>query len=211
MRVMIYYRMMRNNEPDTVNPSLNDKDEIVDLIYSNCMPSRRLYAGKRMVWSLSKTPEAALRWKGSRGKGMYDRLAVYEFDGTEGDFFDLTSPQTWISLIHQSKNRGIVKNLNGAGICEVDAIRCLIPCQRSAMSMAIASDEVAFIPRKKITFETIKDGSNIPTNPQNAESVLTDLSYNDETIELLLEQLEQYDISRKPVVRDMLLKLKSAM
>jgi len=207
---MLYWRMMRKDEPNIVAPPSNFKNDIIDYVYSNSMKSHNLYKGDRIVWSLAKTPEAALKWLGVRGKGRYDRLAVYDFDGTEGDFYDLSDIKAWLSLIDNSSKGAIINNINGSKIRSVEAIRSIIPCMNSALSLSKECEEVVFIPRKQIEFKVITDYSTIVRNSDHTVPVLTQLSYSNQTIDTLINQLETYNIVRKETVRNQLLELKSA-
>lgn len=207
---MVYYRMMRRDEPNTVVPPREIKYETIDYVYSNEMPSRRIYKGQRVVWSLAKSAEAALKWEGVRGKGMYNRLAVYDFDGSEGEFYDLTCLQSWITLIHKSKNGLIINNINGKKPKSLDAIRSIIPGQRSAISMANECQEVIFIPRKKIELATVENYDNIKENNDEEKAILTSITYDNSTIEALLHQLQSYNIKRKDRLEKQLKDLKVA-
>ena len=206
-----YYRMMRDNESNIVIPPSKLIYEPLDYIYSNEMPSHNLYNGERVIYSLSKSPEAAIKWAGPRGKGMYNRLAYYDFDGTEGEFYDLTDIKTWVSLIHNNKNGLIVNNINGKAKKPVEAIRIIVPCMRSAISMAKECEEVIFIPHKKIEFNIVENYDNIlRNNPDDGKSILTSIAYDNSTIEALLNQLEGYNITRKSIVQNQLMELMDA-
>lgn len=207
---MLYWRMMRKDEPNIVVPPSNIKYDIIDYVYSNSMRSHILYRGERVVWSLAKTPEAALKWLGVRGKDRYDRLAVYDFDGTEGEFYDLSYIETWISLIANSSKGAIINNINGTKPFSVEAIRSIIPCSSSAISLSKECEEVIFIPKQQIEFKVITDYSTIVRNSDHTVPVLTQLSYSNQTIDTLINQLETYNIVRKETVRNQLLELKSA-
>lgn len=201
---------MRKDEPNIAIPPVAIEYEMVDYIYSNSMRSRSLYKGERVVWSLAKTPEAALKWAGVRGKGLYNRLAVYNFSRDDGEFYDLTSLETWIALIHKNKNGTIINNINGYKKCPVEAVRSIIPCMNSAMSLSIGCEEVAFIPYKPIEFAIVEDYKSIIENCTGVESVLTKLEYCNSTIDALIEQLDKYDIKRKTIVKGQLEALKQA-
>ena len=207
---MLYWRLLRKNESTVVNPAINIQNETIDYVYSNSVRSHSLYRGERVVWSLSKTPEGALKWLGERGKGLYDRLAVIDFDGKEGELYDLTDIKSWVSLISKSKNGLIIHNINGESVKSVEAIRSIIPCMNSAISMARECDEVVFIPHTRVNFTVIDDYSTIVRNSPNAKSVLSTLSYDNSTIDALLAQLDAYNISRKAIVQNQLQALKVA-
>ena len=202
---MIYYRMLKKRDPLDIEP-VETEHELIDLIYSNSMPTHDLFKGKRQVWSFAKTPEAALAWRGPRGEGQYDRLTYYDFHSNDGLLFDLTKLDTWLGLIATSKNGLIINNLN----CNkpVEAVRSIIPCRKSARSMARACEEVVFIPSKKISLNLIDDISSIPRNCSSADSVLTQLNYDKCIIDLLLAQLEGYRI--RPILKNTLEELKAA-
>lgn len=206
---MLYWRMMRKDEPNTVVPPMNIQYNTIDYVYSNEMPSHNLYRGERVIWSLAKSPEAALKWAGARGKGKYNRLACYNFQGDEGELFDLTDLKTWVSLIHKNTNGLMINNINGKYLKSIEAIRSIIPCMSSAISMARECEEVIFIPHKRIEFNII-DYDNILRNPPDEKTILTSLSYDNKTIDALLDQLKGYEIGRKQLVIDQLLKLKIA-
>lgn len=202
---MIYYRMLKVSDPIKIDPvSINN--ELIDLIYSNSMPTHNLFKEERQVWSFAKTPKAALRWLGSQGKGMYDRLAYFDFHPDEGKLFDLTELKTWVALIDKSNNGLVINNLNYN--TSVEAIRSIIPCMRSAWSMARACEEVVFIPSRTIYLNVAKDIASIPRNSASTESVLTELDYSGEVIDRLLEQLENYKI--RPSLKNALEELKAA-
>ena len=200
---MIYYRMMKNTEPEVIQP-VSVNNELIDLIYSNSMPTNKLRKEDRVVWSFSKTPEAALTWLGKRGHGLYDRLAYFDFNEEHGYIFDLTDLETWIGLIAQSK-RSKINNLNTQ--VSVDAVRSIIPCMRSALSMARACEEVVIVPAKEIKLNILKEYKCITTNVENAKSVITKLAYSDQTIDMLLSQLNNYHI--RSHLKNALIELKS--
>lgn len=202
---MIYYRMLKVSDPIKIEP-VKTKNELIDLIYSNSMPTHSLFKGERQVWSFAKTPEAALEWMGPRGKGRYDRLAYYDFHSDDGLLFDLTELNTWIGLIAASKNGLIINNLNSNRT--VEAIRSIIPCMKSAWSMARACEEIAFIPSKAITLNVIDDISNAPRSNAEADDVLTQISYDRQIIDSLLVQLQGYNI--RPILKNTLEELKAA-
>lgn len=202
---MILYRMLKERDPIEIEP-VKTKHELIDLIYSNSMPTHDLFKEKRQVWSLAKTAEAALAWMGPRGKGQYNRLAYYDFHSDDGLLFDLTKLDTWIGLIATSKNGLIINNLNSNKT--VEAVRSIIPCMKSAWSMARACEEVVFVPSKKITLNVVDDISSIPRNCSSADSVLTQIGYDKCIIDLLLAQLEGYRI--RPILKNTLEELKAA-
>lgn len=202
---MIYYRMLKVNDPIKIDPvSINN--ELIDLIYSNSMPTRNLFKGERKIWSFAKSPKVALQWLGPQGKGMYDRLAYYDFHPDDGKLFDLTELKTWVALIDKSNNGLFINNLNYN--TSVEAIRSIIPCMRSAWSMARACEEVVFIPSRTIYLNVTKDIASIPRNSASTESVLTELDYSGEVIDRLLKQLSVYQI--RPSLKKDLEKLKGA-
>lgn len=203
---MIFYRMMRKGESRVVSP-VKITHRIIDLVYSNSMPSRGLFPEERQIWSLAKSPEAALTWLGERGKGLYDRLAWYDFKPEDGDIYDLTELRTWVALIGQSQSLTI-QNLNYK-TSAVDAVRSIIPCMKSAWSMANACEEVIFIPARVIEFNIAPDYTCIPLNPAGEEAAFKELiDADDKTIDALLKQLEKYDV--RSTLHDALIDLKSA-
>jgi hypothetical protein len=196
--------MLKKSDPIKIEP-VEIKHELVDLIYSNSMPTRSLFKEERQVWSFAKSPEAALAWMGPRGKGKYNRLAYYDFHPDDGLLFDLTELATWIGLIATSKNGLVINNLNSNKT--VEAIRSIIPCMKSAWSMARSCEEVVFIPSKRITLNVIDDVFYIPRNNTGADSVLTQIGYDRQIIDLLLAQLEGYNI--RPILKNALEELKA--
>ena len=202
---MIYYRALKDTDPIIIEPVVI-KHELIDLIYSNSLPSHNLFKEERQVWSFAKTPEAALDWFGHRGKGKYNRLAYYDFEREDGELYDLTELGTWVSLIEKSQNGLQIHNLN----CNtsIEAVRCIIPCMRSAYSMARACEEVVFIPSEKIRLNVVEDLAKIPLNTTDAENVLTETQFNNKTIDELLKQLQGYSI--RPILADALKALKVA-
>ncbi len=171
---MRLYRMMKHLEPVIIEPvTLNNENRLIDLIYSNSMPSRQHCKEQRKIWSFAKTPEAAMTWLGPRGKGQYDRLAYYDFNQLDGKFYDLTELKTWVALIGKSSNDLMINNLNYD--ISVEAVRSIIPCSKGAWSMAKACEEVAFIPARRIQLNVVENLENIPPNPPNTESVITEL------------------------------------
>lgn len=204
---MIYYRALKDTDPIIIEP-VAVKHELIDLIYSNAMPSHTFFKEERQVWSFAKTPEAALDWFGPRGKGKYNRLAYYDFKPQDGELYDLTELATWVSLIEKSQNGLQIHNLN----CNtfIEAVRSIIPCMRSAYSMARACEEVVFIPSKRVCLTVVEDLAKmqIPRNAEDAESVLAETQFNNKTIDDLLLQLQGYSI--RPLLRDALKALKVA-
>lgn len=201
---MIFYRALKNKEPIIIEPVVI-KHELIDLIYSNSLPSRNLFKEERQVWSFAKTPEAASQWFGTRGKGKYDRLAYYDFGSQEGDLYDLTELATWVSLIEKSQNELQILNLN----CNisVEAVRSIIPCRRGTCSMARACEEVVFIPSKRISLTVVEDLAKIPKNAEeDTENVITKTKFSNKTIDELLLQLQGYSI--RPLLSNALKALK---
>lgn len=205
---MIYYRMLKKTDPTVLKPvKAKKEEELIDLIYSNSMPSHGLRKDTRRVWSFAKTPEAALKWLGPRGKNEYDRLTYYDFCRADGMLLDITELKTWIALIELGgRNDFTIKNLNRN--ITIEAVISIIPCSKSAWSMAKSCEEVVFIPSRAIQLEVITDLKVIPHNSAQAESVLTELDYNDRTIDKLLEQVEKYEI--RPNLKKALKELKAA-
>ena len=195
---MIFYRALKDTDPIIIEPVVI-KHELIDLIYSNSLPSHNLFKEERQVWSFAKTPEAALQWFEKRGKGKYHRLAYYDFGSQEGDLYDLTELATWVSLIEKSQNGLQILNLN----CNisVEAVRSIIPCRRGACSMARACEEVVFIP-------SVEDLAKIPKNAEDTENVITKTKFSNKTIDKLLLQLQGYSI--RPLLSDALKALKMA-
>lgn len=205
---MILYRALRKNEENIIEASKRElKYKIVDYVYSNCVPSHVLFEGERIVWSLSKTPEAALQWLGSRGKGRYNRLAYFDFSEKSGKLYDLTDIRAWVTLISNSKSLKI-RNINCNSVIETDAIRMIIPCMGSVISMARACEEVVFIPEETIEFKIVNDLSEIPRNNENESNILYRYEYDNDVIDGLLHQLENYPIKRKKIVEDALKRMK---
>ncbi len=202
---MIYYRALKDTDPIIIEPVVI-KHELIDLVYSNSMPSHTSFKEERQIWSFAKTPEAALQWFGPRGKGKYHRLAYYDFEPQDGEFYDLTELTTWISLMEKSQNGLQIQNLN----CNihVEAVRSIIPCMRSAYSMARACEEVVLVPARKISLNLAEDLTGIPRNAENAENILTQSHFSDKTIDELLLQLQGYSI--RPLLSDALKALKAA-
>ena len=204
---MIFYRALKDTDPIIIEPVVI-KHELIDLIYSNSLPSHNLFKEERQVWSFAKTPEAALQWFEKRGKGKYHRLAYYDFGSQEGDLYDLTELATWVSLIEKSQNGLQILNLNRN--ISVEAVRSIIPCMRGAWSMARACEEVVFIPSKRIslTVVDVEDLAKIPKNAEDTENVITKTKFSNKTIDELLLQLQGYSI--RPLLSDALKALKVA-
>ena len=204
---MIFYRALKDTDPIIIEPVVI-KHELIDLIYSNSLPSHNLFKEERQVCSFAKTPKAALQWFGTRGKGKYHRLAYYDFGSQEGDLYDLTELATWVSLIEKSQNGLQILNLNRN--ISVEAVRSIIPCMRGAWSMARACEEVVFIPSKRIslTVVDVEDLAKIPKNAEDTENVITKTKFSNKTIDELLLQLQGYSI--RPLLSDALKALKMA-